>query len=127
MSEQDYGDTTQEFNDACREHGHRRSAKRTSLPYFWVVLKSALRRFANKTARRLVVSITVKTIRHERSSVGTCCVTNGIVNFLSHVYISSFEERNVVTFLSHYPSGILDFVDVGNILGCPTTGTYILM
>ena len=66
MSEQGYGDTVQEFNDACLEHGHRRSAKRTSLPYYWVVLKSALRRLANKTARRLDVSIIVKTIRHER-------------------------------------------------------------
>jgi len=59
MSEQGYGDTVQEFNDACLEHGHRRSAKRSSLPYFWVVLKSTLRRLANKPARRLDVTITV--------------------------------------------------------------------
>ena len=115
MSEQGYRDTKQGFNHACPEHGFRRSGKRTRLPCIWVILKSTLRRLANKIAKRLHVTIAVNKIGTNGNSVGTCYVTNGIVKFFRHVYISFFEDRIVIDCLFQYQTIRLDLVEVGNI------------
>ena len=81
-----------------------------------------------KTARRLDVSITVKAIRHEQKQCWNMLRRKWYCKLPETcLYFFLWRQKCYQIFFLQYPSIVLDFVDVGNIFGCPYTRTYVLI